>query len=330
MTANFDILKSLEIFLHVADTGSMTTAARRMGVTQSAISQQIKLLEAELGTPLFDRQIRPLRLTSAGNTLHLRAGHLVLDARETWVHVRQAAETMVPHLRLAMLSTLAHALVPALIAAVEARELGLQAISVMRGVSHNHARDLINREIDVAVTSDAIYKHESIDRHELVRERYVVLLPRAFADRGDDLRVISAKLPFIRFTSRLQSGQLIEQHFRRLRLEITTKYAFESPQDLIDGVGSGYGWSVVTPSQLAFSPVDISKLRILPFPKPGLSRSITLIARKGELQNVTLQLARLCCKVIRKEILPKVNAVLPGVSDAFTLVGEDWPDVQNL
>ncbi|WP_158808691.1 LysR family transcriptional regulator [Beijerinckia sp. L45] len=51
----FDVLKSLEIFLSVTETGSMTDASRRLGVTQSAISQQIKLLEADLGTPLFDR-----------------------------------------------------------------------------------------------------------------------------------------------------------------------------------------------------------------------------------------------------------------------------------
>jgi DNA-binding transcriptional LysR family regulator len=322
LTQSFDILKSLEIFLSVSESGSMTIASRRLGVTQSAISQQIKLLESDLGATLFDRQSRPLRLTTAGITLHQRAGRLVSDAKETWVCVAKASGTLLPNLRVALLSTLAPPMVPALLSAVHNREIA-QTISIMRGISRNHTHDLINREIDVAITSDALYEHDSIERHELVHERFILMLPRGASAQGGGLRETAAKLPFIRYTPRTQSGQLIEQHFRRLRLDFVPKFALESPEDLIAGVAAGYGWSVITPSQLPYSLSNADLVEFQPFPKPGLSRSITLITRKGEFPAIANQLSDLCRRVLREQILPRINALLPNVPDAFLLKEDD-------
>lgn len=53
-------LHALELYLAVFGTGSMTAAAERMQLTQSAVSRQILRLEAELGVPLFDRASRPM------------------------------------------------------------------------------------------------------------------------------------------------------------------------------------------------------------------------------------------------------------------------------
>ncbi len=61
---------ALEIFCNVARTRSFSEGARRSGVTQSAASQRIRALEAELGVQLVDRSTRPLRLTPAGRTLY--------------------------------------------------------------------------------------------------------------------------------------------------------------------------------------------------------------------------------------------------------------------
>jgi DNA-binding transcriptional LysR family regulator len=61
----------LRTFAAVADTGSFSAAARRLSYTQSAVSQQIAALEADLGTPLLTR--RPVALTPAGERLHRHA-----------------------------------------------------------------------------------------------------------------------------------------------------------------------------------------------------------------------------------------------------------------
>ena len=52
-------LRQLETLIAITETGGFGAAAMRLGVTQSAVSMQIKALEAELGVMLFDRAHRP-------------------------------------------------------------------------------------------------------------------------------------------------------------------------------------------------------------------------------------------------------------------------------
>jgi len=59
----------LDTFLAIADTGSLTAAGRRVARSQSAVSLQLQQLESLLGTRLFDRDTRHVRLTAAGERL---------------------------------------------------------------------------------------------------------------------------------------------------------------------------------------------------------------------------------------------------------------------
>jgi len=67
--------KSLLIFVEVADTGSFSAAARNLGLTQPAVSSQIRSLEKEFGNTLIDRSAGRSRLTEAGRSFlrHARA-----------------------------------------------------------------------------------------------------------------------------------------------------------------------------------------------------------------------------------------------------------------
>ncbi len=66
-------LKQLRIFLHVAETGSLSEAAKRLNVTQPALSRQVRMLEEDTATPLFIRTGRGVRLSEAGEKLLPRA-----------------------------------------------------------------------------------------------------------------------------------------------------------------------------------------------------------------------------------------------------------------
>lgn len=79
-----DILDSrqLRAFVTVAQTGSFTVASRKLYLTQSAISHQIKALEEQLDAPLFDRSGKQARLTAAGSTLLPRAQEILARLEE--------------------------------------------------------------------------------------------------------------------------------------------------------------------------------------------------------------------------------------------------------
>src|SRR5436190_13949376 len=62
-------LSDLQVLLHTVSGGSLTAAARALGITPAAASAMLKRLEAQLGTRLFERSTRAMRLTAQGQTL---------------------------------------------------------------------------------------------------------------------------------------------------------------------------------------------------------------------------------------------------------------------
>jgi DNA-binding transcriptional LysR family regulator len=74
-------LGDIEIFAEVVGAGSMTAAARRLGLAVAAVSKRIQRLEAKLGARLLERSTRRLVLTEAGEGFHHRVGR-ILEAFE--------------------------------------------------------------------------------------------------------------------------------------------------------------------------------------------------------------------------------------------------------
>ncbi|MEU5987494.1 LysR family transcriptional regulator [Spirillospora sp. NPDC047418] len=76
-------LRQLEYFVAVAEEAGFGAAAARIGIVQSAVSQQVRRLERELGVPLFDRTTRRVRLSGAGERLLPEARAVLAAARRT-------------------------------------------------------------------------------------------------------------------------------------------------------------------------------------------------------------------------------------------------------
>jgi DNA-binding transcriptional LysR family regulator len=85
-------LRQLQLFLAAAEDGSITAAARRMGLTQPGLSRQIKALEEELGVGLFTRGAHSVTLTPAGMVLAEEGRKLLERAERVVSRVRAEAE----------------------------------------------------------------------------------------------------------------------------------------------------------------------------------------------------------------------------------------------
>jgi DNA-binding transcriptional LysR family regulator len=318
----FDLLRGFEIFLSLADTGSMTAASRLLHVTQSAISQQLKLLEAELGTTLIDRNHRPFRLTPSGNTLRYHAAQLLMQADRTRAEVRQIAADRLLHLRIAMVSTLAKTLAPAIISAIMNQQVQIKTASIMRGMASYQGQELLRRDVDIVITSNALYDLEGLERHEILQERFVLLLPSTGFPARAGLRDLAQRHPLIRYTSRTEAGSLIERHLRRQRIDIPHTFSFDAPEDLFAMVRMGYGWAITAPTHIVHA-LDIdAPIEIRELPPPQLSRSITLVARAGELGSLPSQIAKLCSQILSQKYLPRVRQLMPAFADHLTLVDQ--------
>ncbi len=108
-------LHKLEIFVTVIQSGSFTRAAERLHMTQPTVSQQLAVLEAQIGTPLIERDTRRLRPTAAGETLFRYAEKLLAVAREAEEVTRAAAGLADRTLRLGVGHLMATYLLPELL-----------------------------------------------------------------------------------------------------------------------------------------------------------------------------------------------------------------------
>lgn len=82
-------LNRLAYFVAVAETGSFTRAAERLGITKAVVSQQVRRLEADLRTSLLTRTTRRVNLTEAGRLLHGRCATIFSSAEDAIAEVTQ-------------------------------------------------------------------------------------------------------------------------------------------------------------------------------------------------------------------------------------------------
>src|SRR5207237_2355465 len=99
-------------FLAVAEELHFSRAAQRLHITQPPLTQAIALLEERIGTRVFDRTKRSVRLTPAGVALVPQARQLLARAAALPAHARAAAHGEIGRLRLAFVSTVGFGLLP--------------------------------------------------------------------------------------------------------------------------------------------------------------------------------------------------------------------------
>ncbi|MCW5232999.1 LysR substrate-binding domain-containing protein [Verminephrobacter eiseniae] len=117
---------TLRYFLEVAHSGSLTEASARLHVAASALSRQIAGLEAQLGTPLFERHPRGMVLTAAGEILAIHARRTVLDAERALGEIGALQGLRAGQVRLATSDAFANELVPRLCVEFQRTHTGIQ------------------------------------------------------------------------------------------------------------------------------------------------------------------------------------------------------------
>ncbi|OZI37137.1 hypothetical protein CAL29_01525 [Bordetella genomosp. 10] len=98
-------LRHLRYFVAVAEEEHVTRAARRLGMQQPPLTQQIQALEAELGVPLFERRPRSIQLNEAGRAFLEDARRLLQDADAAVSRIQRYAQAADAVLRIGMTTT---------------------------------------------------------------------------------------------------------------------------------------------------------------------------------------------------------------------------------
>jgi DNA-binding transcriptional LysR family regulator len=174
--------RRLGYFVAVAEELSFTRAARRLHMAQPPLSQQIALLEKDLGTTLFDRTHRTIRLTPAGAALLPEARRLLADLEDTERLVRRVGAGQVGRLAIGFVPSAMNGCLPDLLRGYRARcpevELVLREL----------APDLLLRAVHDGRLDTGILYHPVADRglaqRVLTRESLLLALPERHPAAG--------------------------------------------------------------------------------------------------------------------------------------------------
>lgn len=145
-------LKNLESFIQVAELGSFTKAAKRLGYTQSTVSFQIRQLEEELGVPLFERIHHTVKLTAKGRSVQ-RLAHEMLQAAEDMKRTAGESRCLKGTIRAAMAASLCTQLFCHDFTSFRQRYPDI-SLTVTTGTTEEMFRMLNQNEVDLVYTLD--------------------------------------------------------------------------------------------------------------------------------------------------------------------------------
>ncbi|MGW5644324.1 LysR family transcriptional regulator [Saccharopolyspora sp. NPDC003752] len=171
------------VFDEVVRTGSFAAAARNLGYTQPAISQQMKGLERSVGTPLFVRAGRGLRLTEAGEVLARHAEGILESISSAQNQMTAITRLKAGRIRICAFPSASATLIPPTVASIKARHPGIR-IELLEGEPPASVDALRRGDCDIALafTYEAASEQPDPDELftlELLDDPLIVLLPRS-------------------------------------------------------------------------------------------------------------------------------------------------------
>lgn len=175
---SMDQLKRMAIFAEVVAKGSLTAAARQLGMTPSAVSQHLRQLEQSLGLALLHRSTRRLTLTEAGERYHAGCAAMVAAARSAEQALVRLRDEPEGELRLA-----APAGFGGLLAAALAPLRGYPRLT-LRLLLDDKLVDLIGERVDIAVRVGELADSSLVARKLGDMTRQLCASPAYLAERG--------------------------------------------------------------------------------------------------------------------------------------------------
>jgi len=263
-------LRHLRLIQAVAREGSVTKAAHRLHLTQSALSHQLKDAEAEFGTLFFTRLNKRMILTTAGERL-LKSAHLVLDEmRRVEEDIRQLTLNREGVLRISTECYTCYHWLPPLLKIFNAAHPRVD-VRIVVEATHDPHRALLNGEIDLALVSSPV-RNGKLSYKPLFQDELAVIM-------SNDHPLASR--PFVRaedFTpehliiySAPEGNQAVQQVLVPAGVTPRKVSNVQLTEAIVEMVKAGIGIGIL--AKWAVSPqIAAGTIRALPLTNKGLHR----------------------------------------------------------
>jgi len=278
-------LRHLRYFLAVAEELHFTRAARRLGINQPPLSQQIQQLERELGAPLFQRAARAVSLTEAGQALLGDARRILREVDQASDRVRRVARGEQGRLRLGMINSAPfHPMIPSVIREFRRRYPAV-ALSLEEDATPELAAAVRSDGVDAAFVRPLLGGSEGLRVETVLEEDLVIALPagHALTQRAAIPLMALSLEPFVLFSRSVGAG-LHEEIMRACGVAgFAPRVVQEASQvtSIVNLVASGLGVTIVPASmqQMHTEGVAFRAIR-----KPVPKARLNLIYRQHDIE----------------------------------------------
>ena len=287
-------VRRLRVLREVALRGTITAAAESLGLTPSAVSQQLSALERESGTALLERAGRRVRLTDAGHVLVRRTEPVLAALEEAQAALEQSREAVAGELRVAASGSVARALVIPVAAAINAAHPQLR-VTVLEYEADESLRELRLGRLDVVVAHEYSRDHgqrqPEIRRVELFAENMLVAAPAGRLAAPVDLTDLANRV-WAAEPAESTCGRAVRAACRAAGFEPDVRYVSSEPAVLLSAVLVA-GAVALLPRLGLTQPVP--GVDILPVAGSAVRREVFAAHRRGSARRpaIALLLARL-------------------------------------
>ena len=272
------MLRELKTFVAVARYGTFAAAGLRVGLTQSAVSAQMRVLEQSLGVRLFDRSGRSAALSAGGrHALPLAEQMLGLYAQ---MALPTALEEWQGELRIGAIASVQTGLLPEALVRFRTQAARVE-LKLVPGVSLDLLGQVDAGELDLAVLIRPPFEvPKELLQIGLAREPFVLIAPPGMT--GDDPLQLLREQPFVRYDRRSFGGRQVERFLREQRLTPHEALELDELEAIVRMVECGLGVSLIPRAGLWCQRPQT--LRVLELGELTFHRELVAILRRAQRQ----------------------------------------------
>ncbi len=265
------MIKEFKTFIAVARDGTFTGAGTHLGLTQSAVSAQIKRLEEYLGVALFDRGARAAVLNAHGREMLPQAEELVAMAER--LVTTAGAGHVSGSLRIGAIASVQHDLLVDALGRFRAVYPDVR-VRIVPGVSLSLLGQVDAGEVDMAVLIRPPFAlPPELGWQRLLSEPVVLAMPEAMPLAP--WRDVLATQPFIRYDRASFGGRVVDIFLKKHRINVHEAVELDEIDAIANLVRHGLGVALLP----QLRGLDLTGLRLVPLEEHAFHRDIGIIGR---------------------------------------------------
>jgi DNA-binding transcriptional LysR family regulator len=312
-------LRGLEVFEALAATGSVAQTAEITGLSQPAVSQQLRNLEKALGTDLVNHGRRPMQVTPAGRGFLARTEVVLSELRRAQSELTVMDLSHLSTLSIGLIDDFDNDLTPRLVT-ILADSLTRCRFKLITAPSLEISAAIAARQLHIAIAASTGEPHSGVIEYQLVRDPFILVAPKGAVTNPNDIMGALQGVPLLRYAREQLISRQIEAHLARQKLTFEERFEIGSHLALMAMVARAIGWTITTPLGYMRAARFHGEIDAFPLPFSPFSRTISLFAGRDWADRVPREVAQTMRHLVQNQMINPAVGQLPWLAGQLKVI----------